>query len=77
MSDLYSVVTGKGKYDKRRVYVSYHVALELTPEQRTRLKVAAAEKRQSVKDFVSELVVKSLQDEAAATTATKDTKKKK
>ncbi len=43
--------------------MSYHVDLELTPGQRTRLKVAAAEKRQSVKDFVSELVVKSLPDE--------------
>ena len=44
----------------------YHVALELTPEQKTRLKMTAAERHQTVKDFVSELVVKGL-DEATAT----------
>lgn len=43
----------------------YHVALELTPEQKTQLKMKAAERHQSVKDFVTELVVKGLNEVAA------------
>lgn len=38
----------------------YHVALELTPEQKTQLKLRATTRGQSVKSYITELVVKSL-----------------
>jgi hypothetical protein len=40
--------------------VGYHVALDLSPEQVKRLKLTATTRDQSVKDFVTELVVKSI-----------------
>lgn len=38
----------------------YHVALELSPEQKKQLKLRATTRGQSVKDYVTELVVQSL-----------------
>jgi len=54
-------IIGK-KYIKGRVqYVSsYHVALELTPEQVKAVKHLAVNNSQSVKDFITALVVKSI-----------------
>ena len=40
--------------------MGYHVALDLSPEQVKRLKLTATTRDQSVKDFVTELVVKSI-----------------
>ena len=42
--------------------MGYHLALELTPEQVKRLKLAATTHDQSVRDFVTELVVKSIDE---------------
>lgn len=38
----------------------YHVALELTPEQKMQLKLQATKRGQSIKSYIMELVVKSL-----------------
>ena len=41
---------------------SYHVAIELSDKDRKRLKVKTAQRNQSVKDYVTELVVKALDE---------------
>lgn len=42
----------------------YHVALELTPEQIKQLKLQATERDQSVKSYITGLVIKSLDKNA-------------
>ena len=39
----------------------YHVALDLTQEQKRQLKLLTYQRGQSVKDFITELVIKSLE----------------
>lgn len=42
--------------------MDYHVTLGLSPEQRRQLKMAATQIGQSVKDFVTGIVLKALAD---------------
>ena len=52
--------------------MGYHVALELTPEQIKRLKLTATARDQTVRDFVTELVLKAT---AKATDEVKENKR--
>jgi hypothetical protein len=52
----------------------YHVALELTPEQKTQLKLRATTRGQSVKSYITELVVTSLTPVRAGSKKEENTK---
>ena len=48
--------------------MGYNVVLDLTPEQKKRLKLTATEANQSVRGFVTELVVRAITPDGAKPT---------